>query len=74
MKLISVQSRGNRTITIECRSNTSSRTGQIKTQYYLKKKQIMWKDGLLLFLQSYSEAPRQIVFKLAEEWLNGATA
>jgi len=75
MKLISVQSKGDRTATIECQTILLPATGEIRTRYYLKKKQIMWKDGFFgPFLKSFSETSRKIAFNLADEWLKEAKA
>lgn len=74
MKLISVQSRGDRLAIIERQRYLHPASGEFRTKFYLKRKQLMWKNGFFgPHLGPYSETTRKIAFNLAAEWLKGAT-
>lgn len=74
MKLISVQSRGNRIATIEQNIFTSQITGKIKKPCYLRLKEIKWKGGFYgPFIERMSQTNKRIALELAAKWLEGAT-
>lgn len=74
MKLISVQSRGDRIGTIERRAFTSQISGKLIKRYQVRLKQFKWLAGFFgPHIQSMSETDEHTAFELVTQWLEGAT-